>query len=351
LDAEFVSVTTSRTEEGPASQWSAWEAWTLPWKPKLWVSHRTRRMVEHVETMRVMQRCRRKCPMGYRPYGDPPTGCEWVLGDTSHARWTLPFHATWTEQTYEEQRYEWVRTEWRTRTTNPYTTFVTLWRELLAAGLVGVGSSSGAEPIQVQAVPAVCLGDRLVLGADDEAPYEVWVDGRAQSPEEDVVAADLGVGFHTLELAGDDPEFGQLRLQVPVSVVHPLEFAPTPITTVELNDDTNGSQVSLLLRNRSRSDYAVNVRATGVPAGWMTLCLGEPVVVLPAGGSHDVMIQVERMMPWRSEVAPLPFTINASPMGSGLPDASTTFLLDIVDRASHAAGEEVPLEVPVEAIL
>jgi len=259
----------------------------------------------------------------------------------------------------ETQTFESTRLEFRWSTTDPWFRFIKLITQSLAA-VTGHGGET-----HIQAIPALCLGDRLVFRAlksgkvvgpvegeprlvdDEEGAYEVEIDGRPHGTDQDVVAAELGEGFHLMVVVGEDEKLGTVKVQLPLSIVHPLAFKPTPVTRLRLSGSTNGDRVAMVLSNRSGSDHVVQIQVTSVPAGWMALLLDDPVLVLRAGESKECTIQIERMVPWRHE-ASLSFTVRAGLPGSDLPDTTNTFLVDVAEEETHG---RLPTDLPAEPLL
>jgi hypothetical protein len=363
VDANHVLAVIETTEVGPPSPWSRWvytprPACNLP----PWSSYRTRRVTLRVEVLRIRQSCVRKCPPGYRPIGN---SCEWW--DRSHPRPALPAHRVSSHGESEIETYESTRLEFRWASTAPWGALVKVIRDMIVIGDAdtsgGEMGPEGNEPY-IQPIPALCLGDRLVFRAlksgqpnepvegeprlidDDEGAYEVEIDGRSHPSDEDVVATDLGEGFHLMVFSGEDEALGTLQVQVPLSIVHPLAFKRTAVTRLSLSGSTNGGTVAMVLSNRSGAEHAVQIELASVPAGWMALLLDNPVFVLGAGESKEITVQIERMVTWQQEGS-LSFTVGASLPGSDLPDTTTTFWVEVTDEETSSSLPNVVLAEPL----
>jgi hypothetical protein len=85
--------------------------------PIFWAAGSTLR----VNAVHVHQMCVMKCPPGYRPLGDPVSGCEfWYPDDPSHDQHTWSHHAVSSQRWLETKTYESTRLEWRWSTTGPW---------------------------------------------------------------------------------------------------------------------------------------------------------------------------------------------------------------------------------------
>jgi len=121
-----------------------------------------------------------------------------------------------------------------------------------------------------------------------------------------------------------------------------------PVTRITLEGEANGGIVKLQMRNRSQSEHAVRVEVAATPAGWMALRLTEPLVVLKAGESADVDVQVERMLVADLGPDPLAFTVRATCSAKEVSDVTTTFY--VMPREVRARGRRRPPR-PAMAIL
>lgn len=191
-----------------ATPWSMWQLWNVPFVGELWVSNRTRQMVDRVKITRYGQTCRRHCPPGYRPYGDPPTGCEWWNpDDPTHAPWADPIHTVSRTAHVETQEHRWTKYEWRTRTDNPYWAALQL---ILSSGgaLLHVGAKKGAGGLTAAPLPGLVAGERLIVGKAN-SDFSMVIDGIEHQPGKAIVLEKLGLGSHLIELSGKHPKLGK----------------------------------------------------------------------------------------------------------------------------------------------
>jgi len=171
-------------------------------------------------------------------------------------------------------------------------------------------------------------GDRLTLSRR-QADYSMTLDGREHSPTRAIIASKLGLGFHLIELTRDDPESKtKEHLQLPLSIVSPVQLTVRPVTKLKLDGNSNGGLINLQLHNRSRSEHAVRVEPASLPDGWMALRLGKPIRILKPGESVTVEIQVERMVVADVPREPLPFSVWASLPGTDITAVATTFYVE-----------------------
>jgi len=207
-------------------------------------------------------------------------------------------------------------------------------------------NTADEEIVEVLSLPALCEGDGVLLG-NREVEYAVFINGQEYSVDLVVDTSELGVGFHLIELAGQDPELGSVRLQLPLSVISPVEIRVPPVTEIELTDYVNGGIVQVELHNRSQSEHCVRVEMQSMPPGWMALCLGEPIFILKPGETVQIDVQVEEMVRQASESDLLPFTLRAWLPGASAADVFATFHVSAsaaarTDPFSGSSSSQIP---------
>jgi hypothetical protein len=262
--------------------------------------------------------------------GGPCIDWEDKTGDLEHAHGHAAIHRTEKTKLGESSDdYDWYDTEFESRPDPPW--FESLKQAILdleahqkrASGFQA-RSARKRERKEVLGWPPLIEGERLRLG-NARSRYSVRVDAREQSPGRAIVAAKLGRGLHNIEVTEEDAELGVVRLQIPLSVVAPVEIGIAPVTPITLTNKENGGVVEVDLRNRSRSDHLVRLTVESTPAGWMGVPLGKPFAVIKAGKSRRVKVQVERMVPHEDADDLHPFTVRATLPGAGFDDITSTF--------------------------
>jgi len=357
MNAEWSRVVRSWDERGSVGEWTEWAQWTPPEKLPRWFRTREVEMFEHVEVERTEQTCKKKCPPGFRPLGNPVSACEWWdLHDPDHH--AIPHHSISTSTRRETHTDRWIRLEWQWTTSDPHLH----WRNLIQVILALLGSdraetASGydtppenapdEEIVELFPLPALCEGDGVILG-DGDVEYSVSVNGREHKADQVLDSAELGVGFHLIELVGWERELGSVRLQMPMSVFSPVEIRVPPVTEVEITEHVNGGIVQVELRNRSLSDQRVRVELQSMPPGWMALCLGEPTHIIKPGEAVQIEVQVEEMVPQTNEYDLLPFTLRACLPGAPAADVFSTFHVSatVPDRPEAFWGAPPALQTP-----
>jgi hypothetical protein len=188
--------------------------------------------------------------------------CTWSLNamDPAHRPRGTFHHTTNRLLETQEDSYTWTRLEFRARPADPFKKI----RKAPKDAILTSGDSTNADYtaipapdstersaiLTIESAPALCLGDRAVFWPEDGVEFEVYRDGElagvvAGEEYVELVATDLGLGFHTLELVGRDEEIGLIRGQVPFSIIHPLAFDPMPVVEIELGLENNGHIVEL----------------------------------------------------------------------------------------------------------
>jgi hypothetical protein len=367
MNAEFSRVVETWIERVSVGEWSVWAQLSNPEKLHRWVRFRVVELVEHVVVEHIVQTCTRSCPPGYHAH--PGYGCRrWEERMQPTGGWgekwtTAPYtHFRDESRRQEEQTNGFSRLELQFSPQDPNLQWQKI-REIILKQMSATLASDSAESasgydtqtenapdeeiVEVFPLPAVCEGDGVFLG-DSDAEYSVTVNGREHQADQVLDSAELGVGFHQIELVGWDRELGSVRLKMPMSVFSPVEMRVPPVTEVEISEHVNGGIVQVELRNRSQSDQRVRVEMQSVPPGWMALCLGEPAHIIKPGEAVQIDVQVEEMIPQSGEYDLLPFTLRAWLPGAPAADVFSTFHVSatVPDRPDAYWGAPPALQTP-----
>jgi hypothetical protein len=376
MDNTFPNGTEWSTTYGPWDpDWVPWETWHHGgWKGDFQVSYRKRENVDHMQKMYLHQTCRIQCPSGYiSPHNEE--WCEkWTkavgISDPSDGNssdpgkdFALGYHAISSRVVGGEVTdYPWTDRQFRSRVLLPtmfkkagdfrsgYSEYLTNFGGVATPPTPKPGSkgAAGARELEVELLPTFCEGDRLSLTGSNKK-YTATLDGQERPLGRAIVTSDIGKGFHFLEVTGPGPKTGEtIRLQLPLSVIAPIELVAEPVTRITLQGESNGGIVKLQLRNRSRGDHAVRVEVAATPAGWMALRLTEPLVVLKPGDSADVDVQVERMLIADLGPEPLAFSVRATCSAKEVSDVTTTFY--VMPREVRAGGRRRPPRPAMEIL-
>ena len=340
-------------------EWSAWSPWAL-WNLDIlggfrFVSSRTRTVTNHTRVTTQDVSCKLQCPLDYRPIG---AGCELALPEPPNhpsglPEYTFPQHpSTFLNSVTRTQDYPWTQIEFRSRVVDILKSVFTPGGHVPSLGgrtrkvlvpsapvpkLAVAGKGGGKmRKLTIATLPALCEGDSFAMSRGP-ANFKMTVNGIEQSPSRPLVATDLGVGFHLIEVEGSHPETGKkVKLQLPLSVVSPIELKFPPVTKMTLKGKKNGGIVKLSLHNRSRGEYLVRVDSESVPVGWQAFRLGKAMFVIKAGKSAKVGIQVERKVVSDLTREPLSFSVCVSFPGTKISTARAMFY--VVAREEFGKG-------------
>jgi hypothetical protein len=344
VDVEWMTITKEWTAAGRPGPWTPWSVWHLGiFGGDRWVRWRQIPMVDHVEVDHIGQTCSPYCPPNFEPLGgDPPTSCyhRKVFDDDSEYS-IPPLQGTRQTMRVETHDYPWTRTEFESQVENPWAIHHKWNIGSDHVPHIGGGTPSGTRPadLTVMQLPAIIEGERLSFKATS-GEYTMLVNRKEWPRRRPLVASRLGVGLHVIEFVGKKPKTGNVHIQIPMTVVSPIEIEVPPVSKITLQPGINGGIVTLGINNRSGSDHATRLEIAVTPVGWMAVPLGDPIRVVPAHEAIEIEIQVERIVVTDLANPPLPFGVSVSLPGANIADVNASF--SVIPRDTIRRGRKKP---------